>query len=227
MLLNFHVCSKLCSNKVHHYTVFSHTELLKKDTKSQQTSVDNHWHLNGTWFRSPLSSVVENIFLPKDLHSQEKIKGLTTDSSSLETSVQFMTAKFNFHHSLIENSNCSDLYVWKASDVYRRKEAALYSPSGSLSRSGYKIVCASIIKGDSTGMKKDHETLEVSHDDTLKPQLQKETFLWRKLALKQKKLLEHNTSALLNVQWLEFQSLLLLTYGDVESNPGPLKCMST
>lgn len=52
-------------------------------------------------------------------------------------------------------------------------------------------------------------------------------FLLRQEALRQEKSLESNTSTPLDARWLEFQSLLLLAYGDVERNPGPMTRMST
>ena len=80
--------------------------------------------------------------------------------------------------------------------------------------------------------KEGYEDVEVSDDDLnelrrqgLKERLRE--FLWRQKALRQEKLLECNSSTPLDVRWLEFQSLLLLAYGDVESNPGPLTSMST
>ena len=51
-------------------------------------------------------------------------------------------------------------------------------------------------------------------------------FLWLQRVRRQEKSLECRTTAPLDVRWMEFQCLLLLTYGDVERNPGPLTSKS-
>jgi hypothetical protein len=87
--------------------------------------------------------------------------------------------------------------------------------------------------GDSTGKDDAHDpfsSMVIKFFDELRRFFLKERlreFLRRQRALRQEKSLGRNSSAPLDVRWLEFQSLLLLAYGDVERNPGPLTRKST
>jgi TNF receptor-associated factor 2 len=187
--------------------------------------------------------------------SDDEITSLEAMVTKLKETMKSKSAEFehlDFHLSLFENSNYNGIMIWKIPDFCRRKKDAgtgkhslLYSPSLSLfSRSGYKMYMCVCCTRDSTGkggthfsvsfvlMKKGHGDLEFSSDNIseLRRLLLKEKlheFLWRQKALRQKKSLECNASAPLDVRWLEFHSLLLLAYGDVERNPGPLTRKST